>query len=112
MTVYAGEIARIAITATLARSPTVSTPLVPADVTAATVSVWLSGGTEFVIEDEDLVWDDTHEVWRYNWDTTGVAAGSYKVKAMFTGPGGLRSWEFERVKISADQTLVEEGEAP
>lgn len=105
MTVYVGEIARLAVTATIDRSPTLSSPLVPADVTGAVVSVWLVGGTDFVIEDEDLLWDDTHEVWRYNWDTTGVDAGTYMVKPTFTGPGGLRSWEFGKVKVAADKTI-------
>lgn len=105
MTVYVGEIARLTISATIDRSPSLSSPLVPADVTSATVSVWPVGGADLVIADEDLLWDDTHEVWRYNWDTTGVDAGMYMVKAKFTGPGGLRSWEFGKVKVAADKTI-------
>lgn len=106
MTVYVGEIARIAVAASYDRSPTLSSPLVPADVTDATISVWLKTGTVYTVEDEPLTWDDNHEVWRYNWDTTGCEAGSYRVKATFLGPGGLDSWEFQDISLKADKTIV------
>lgn len=106
MTVYVGEIARLTVAASYQRSPSSWSPLVPADVTSASISAWLKSGTEFTFEDEPLSWDDYFEIWRYNWDTTGCEPGTYAVKASFVGPGSLRSWEFGSVTIKADKTIV------
>ena len=107
---YVGEIVRLAVVAHVSRSPTVSTPLVPADINdgGATISVWRKGADDFSVHEEPLVWDDAYEVWRYNWDTTNEEPGTYLVKSTFTGPGGLRSWEIdsETVRLTADKTLV------
>ncbi len=100
MTLYAGEQFRITATGTEFNGDA----LVPANVTAATVKIYDS--TPALIVTATLTWDAAETKWLYLWDTTGLAAGSYKYQVTFVGVDGKSSWEWKRVRFSKAAVTV------
>lgn len=101
---YAGEPIRIT---TLNALNFTGVRIVPADVTSITAEVFNSDLSAVVmpvttmtfIDDPD---DDDDGEFAVIWDTTGVAAGTYKAKVVITTIDGLSSWEYHRIRLKID----------
>lgn len=44
--------------------------------------------------------------WEYLWDTTGIAAGTYRAKVTLTGTTGGKNFEYLRIRLKADPLPV------
>lgn len=81
--------------------------LVPADVTSVTVEVFTNDLATVKLAVTNMAYindvdDEANGEWAYIWDTTGIAAGTYKAKVVITTTDALASWEYHRIRLKAD----------
>ena len=101
MTLYAGE--RVVITHTATYQ---AVALTNADVTVyISIDDPTSASPSSVLhassarEDaEAMDWDAVDERWEYEWDTTGIEAGTYRAKVMIDDD----NWEYINIKLKED----------
>lgn len=81
--------------------------IVPADVISVTAEVFNSdlSATVMAVTSMDFIDDaddDDDGEFAVIWDTTGVAAGTYKAKVVITTIDTLASWEYHRIRLKID----------
>lgn len=89
---YVGETVRIKSTITDFNGDA----LTPDSVTTAEVTIYI-GATPLV---GTLTYSTTREYWFYDWDTEGMAGGSYKAKLRFVG-AAYDTWEYLTIRLKA-----------
>ena len=104
MTIYAGEYVRIGVTARIQTSPDVYENLTNVDVEENSITIWNTDDEEVL--SAEFTWNEDSELWIYDWDTTDEPSGRYIVRAMFTGPGPHRTWEYSRIQLKTDLAPV------
>ena len=94
MTLYAGE--RVVITHTATYQ---GTELTNADVTVyISIDDPTSASPSSVLHASSMDWDAVDERWEYEWDTTGIEAGTYRAKVMIDND----NWEYINIKLKED----------
>lgn len=100
MTTYVGELTKIVHTATKDGQA-----LLPADVTAVWITIYNSDLTVRVAE-TTMSWDAGNSRWQYLWNTTGLTAGTFRVRVRIEGVDGGSVWEFRRVRLARNPVTV------
>lgn len=103
MTLYAGETTRIQTTAT---DLDAETPLTSGDVVGAFVTIFRNSDKTEILAETAMVYSGAVGGWLYDWDTTGVAAGTYLAKIRLEGTD-FDTWEFLRIRLNRNPAPVE-----
>lgn len=105
MTDYAGEVVPIRHTATLKNAA--KTPLRPEMVASVSVEIRERGvggvPGAVLVPETDMVWVEAEGWWEYQWDTSGMAKGSYMGQVWVTDLLGRRAWEFKTIRLSRNR---------
>ena len=94
MAIYSGETIRIRTSATDFEGLTLTND----DVTAAEITFYDQAGDP-VHGPAVMQYDSGNVRWFYDWNTTGMSGGQYRIKVRLTGLL-FDSWEYARVRLS------------
>jgi hypothetical protein len=100
VTLYAGELIKVTHTATKDTEA-----LLPDDVTAVWISLYDSD-QEVLLAETEMTWDSAKARWQHLWDTTGLAAGTYRARVRVEGVDGGSVWEWKRIRQARNPVEV------
>lgn len=91
---YAGETLTIAHTAELPNGD----PLTPDMVVSVTIAITL--GSEVIEAETLMTWNVNAEEWQYQWNTTDLDPGWYRIQVWITDIAGGKVWEYKTVRLA------------
>lgn len=100
MTLYAGEVVKVTHTATKD-----GLALDPDDITEVWITIY-DPDREVLVAEIEMEWDSVLARWHYLWDTTGLAAGTYRAKVRVEGVDGGSVWEYKRIRLARNPVEV------
>lgn len=94
---YAGETLVISNTASVD-----GVAIGESDVEGVYITIYDSDG-DIVVEETEMIWDDTQSRWEYVWHTGGATPidfGSYRAKCIVDGVGATLNWEYKKIRLA------------